>query len=304
MTGVTLRSGKPLPHLGYGTAIRHGKQIANTKAALTAGYRVVDTAGSTALHDQQADGADIMQCFRSDEHAPEMRNEDLFIQTKYVPPLYQGSRWYYNLEDPMDVQIFKTVLLSSGELDSDVIDALLLCAQPGDSSTLPGAALGFVAQIEEAWRAMEKLCTRGAVRYLGICGATVEMLEHLIEHADIKPCIVQNRFIGREFSDGGVRQLCIDHGIIYEVYGLFWESNMHLLDTRLVAEIAGRTSRSHHSVFISLVLATAAEEGLHMCILDGTRNPHHMAENLQAISFPSITAKDLERFRKELDSCS
>ncbi|KAI4869539.1 NADP-dependent oxidoreductase domain-containing protein [Hypoxylon rubiginosum] len=266
-----LLSGSPIPRIIYGTARREGKTLPNVLAALDTGYRAIDTATSRRFHHEAEDGQAITQYL--DANTMSVHRDDIFIQSKYATPTDQTNPWPYDIMDDTRSRVFKSVLRCASNLDIDVIDVYFLSAPTG---SLDGTL--------NAWHALESIANRGGIRYLGICNVRIARLRKLYEQAQVKPSFVQNWFRKVNGYDREVMGFCREHGLVYQIFGVFDGENIDLLDCEPVQRHARSNSITNHQALLQILLVMAAARGLHLCILDGTTSTYHMGDNLKAVS--------------------
>jgi diketogulonate reductase-like aldo/keto reductase len=143
---LSLRNGVVIPLLGFGTwQIKDGEEAyASTLAALTAGYRHIDTAA--AYRNESSIGRAI-----KDSGIP---RDQLFITTKLESHLKNYEQTFVEFEQ------------SRQRLGVDYIDLYLIHAPwPwSEWQTNPDYSQGNIA----AWKAMEKLYQEKKVRSIGV----------------------------------------------------------------------------------------------------------------------------------------
>lgn len=285
----TLRNGNPIPRIIYGTARRRGKAVPHVRTALELGYRAIDTASSRRFHHEAEDGRALRECLdaKSGEGGG-LEPVGIFVQSKFAAPPGHDEPLPYELMDDTTVRMLKSVLRSADDLGVDVLDAYFLHAPlPTSEGTV------------QAWRVLEQLVCRGAVRYLGIANVPLPRLGRLYDRAEVKPAFVQNWFRKATAYDRDVVMFCREHRITYQMFGVFDEANADLLDCEPVQRVARAASITNHQALLQLLLGTAAALGLHLCILDGTTSRDHMRENLFAVDHcGGLHKPDVERFRQ------
>ncbi|KAF2685924.1 Aldo/keto reductase [Lentithecium fluviatile CBS 122367] len=285
----TFLNGDAFPPLVYGSAIRERPKQANIRAAFRKGYRGLDTASSRGLHDEQQDGQALKDLLASRSNSLQLniKREDIWIQTKFSIALDQSDPWPYDPGDPIALQILKSIQRSLINLGVDVIDVYFLSSQ-----------LSTFEETLSAWEVMETLVQRGIVRYLGICHVNADLLRRLLGRVTTKPAFVQNEFVLDDGCDSHVRSICKAQGIAYQVFGLFWKHNSGLLSLAPVQQLARSFDFTAQVALLVLILASAADEGLRLSILDGTMDEHHMEMNLQCPkAFHSVQNPLIDQFR-------
>lgn len=271
-------NGEPRPKLIYGTAIRHEIHPA-TELALECGYRGIDTAGTSKYHNEHKDGQALRQCLMTSAR------ETLWVQTKYSPPLLQSDPWPYSPTDALRTQILKSYVRSMTALGVSCLDAYLL-----------HTPIYTIESTLKAWTTLEQIVQHGGTRYLGIANVELPVLQALMEQSQIRPSLVQNWFRKSKAYDRDVVLYCRDHGIQYQLFGLFDAENQWLLHCAPVTQLVESRHCSMQSALIQTMLEVATNIQLHLSILIGSTSTDHMKENLSAISSDHKTpAAELEQ---------
>jgi len=126
----------------------------------------------------------------------------------------------------------------------------------------------------EVWRAMESLYRSGKTRMIGISNITAPQLAQLCEQVNVKPMVVQNRCYAVLGWDKEVRQICRNHGIIYQGFSLL-TANGRVLGDPEVHAIAKRLGTAPAQVIFRFAMQ------INMLPLTGTTSRQHMEEDLQ-----------------------
>lgn len=192
---VTLSNGVIIPQLGLGTwQIKEGEDAYSaTLAALTAGYRHIDTAA--AYQNESSVGRAI-----KDSGIP---RAEIFITTKLQSHLKSYDQTFVEFES------------SRQKLGVDYIDLYLIHAPWPWSEwrTNPDYSQGNIA----AWKAMEKLYQEKKLRAIGVSNFEISHLEKILPHIDILPHVNQiPLWIGRPQIE--LRAFCASKGIAIEAY--------------------------------------------------------------------------------------
>ncbi len=153
---VTLNSGYEMPILGLGTYSLHGDTCKNAvKSALSAGYRLIDTAY------MYGNETEIGEAIR-ESNVP---REKIFVITK----IYPGTQ-FANPE--------KAIQEALDKLDIGYIDMMLL-HHPGANDV-------------KAYKAIEKFVGQGKIRSIGLSNWYIEEIDDFISKVNIKPALIQN----------------------------------------------------------------------------------------------------------------
>lgn len=154
MEYLTFNNGVQMPLVGFGTFLLGGETCKNAvKAALEAGYRMIDTA--EAYGNEKEVGEAILQSG--------IDRRELFLVTKV------NFKSYENAE--------QAVLQSLTNLQTDYIDLLLLHWP--------------FANYYAAWRTLEKLYAEGKVRAIGVSNFEPDQLLDLIAYNKVVPAVNQ-----------------------------------------------------------------------------------------------------------------
>jgi diketogulonate reductase-like aldo/keto reductase len=255
----------------YGTAWKKETTIPLVHQAISAGYRVFDTAAQPKHYREDLIG----EAFRDVYASGTVTREDLVIQTKFTPPGGQDlTNMPYDPNEPLDKQIHASLASSftnlrpRKEVDSaeeSYIDILLI------HSPLSTKELTYAA-----WKVLEQYVpTR--IRHLGISNVPLSTLEYLHTHANIKPAAVQNRFYDKTDYDASLRAFCNQYGIVYES---FWTltANPKLLKSEPVRKLATDAAVSPEVALYALVMSQG------IAVLNGTKQEQRMISDSKSIS--------------------
>ncbi|KAL1592043.1 Maturation and nuclear export of 40S ribosomal subunits interacting protein [Paraconiothyrium brasiliense] len=171
---------KGIPHLIYGTAFAFEKTTDLALAALTAGFRAVDTAGSTHAYREALVGDALATATSSGLVA----RGDLWVQTKFSPfrPGKDPQNYPYDVDADIKERVAQSIAASLKNLQTTYLDSLIMHAQcPTLEETL------------STYAAMEDYVP-DTVACLGVSNFDLETLRTVYNAAKVKPAIVQNRF--------------------------------------------------------------------------------------------------------------
>jgi diketogulonate reductase-like aldo/keto reductase len=121
---------------------------------------------------------------------------------------------------------------------------------------------------------------------VGISNVNALQLVELIERAEIKPMVVQNRCYASRGWDRQVRQICQAQRITYQGFSLL-TANPYVLRHPDVVSIAGRVG----ALTTQVVFRFAMQVG--MVPLTGTSSVQHMKEDLRVHGF-ELTPAEVE----------
>ena len=245
---LTLRNGVVIPLLGFGTwQIKDGEEAyASTLAALTAGYRHIDTAA--AYRNESSIGRAI-----KDSGIP---RDQLFITTKLESHLKNYEQTFVEFEQ------------SRQRLGVDYIDLYLIHAPwPwSEWQTNPDYSQGNIA----AWKAMEKLYQEKKVRSIGVSNFEISHLEKLFHGINLLPHVNQiPLWIGRPQKE--LRAFCIQKEIAIEAYSPLATGRIFKLD--LLHTLAKKYKKTPAQIAIRFTV------DLGTITLPKSTNPSRIIEN-------------------------
>src|SRR5580700_12280913 len=170
-TRIALNNGSgAIPALGFGTLIPDPVATKNaTKAALEAGFRLLDTAERYRTEKEVGDA--MQEVFKGGK----IKREDVFVVTKL---------WNTNHRPERVKPAFEASLK---KLDLDYIDLYLIhtpfAFQPGDTQD-PRDASGNVIYdkgitLLDTWGALQELVTEGKCKAIGLSDVSVEKVKEI-----------------------------------------------------------------------------------------------------------------------------
>ena len=178
MEYVTLNNGVEMPVLGLGTFRATGGDCARSvRAAIAAGYRLIDTAEAYGNEEEVGRGIREGGVSRS----------ELFLTTKVNFRSYERAR--------------ETVEASLRKLGTDYLDLVLLHWPFG--------------HYYAAWEALEALCEAGTIRAIGVSNFDADRLVDLVMNNKIRPAVNQIE-CHPFFQQEAAREICREYGITHE----------------------------------------------------------------------------------------
>ncbi len=209
MQRVTLNNGVEMPILGFGVyQIPDAKECEQSVYdALTAGYRLIDTAA--AYRNEEAVGRAIKRSG--------VPREDIFVTTKL---------W---IQDTGYERTKKAFEKSLAKLQLDYLDLYLIHQPFGD--------------VYGSWRAMEELYQEGKIRAIGVSNFQMDRLIDLIIHNEVTPAVNQietHPFCQQLESDQFMR----DNRVQIESWGPFAEGRNNLFQNDVLVSIAEKYNKS------------------------------------------------------------
>jgi diketogulonate reductase-like aldo/keto reductase len=208
---VTLNNGVTIPQVGLGVwQAREGAEVERAvRAALEAGYRLIDTA---AVYGNEAGVGRAIK-------ASGIPREQLFITTK----LWNAHHAYADA-----LRAFERSLRT---LDCGYVD-LYLIHWP----------LPMEDRFTEAWKALEELYRGGQVRAIGVSNFTPRHLDRLLEAAQVVPAVNQIE-LHPMLQQRATRDYCAQRGVKVESYSPLMQGG-EVLDHPVVVELAERHGRT------------------------------------------------------------
>ncbi|MBD7969417.1 aldo/keto reductase [Paenibacillus gallinarum] len=209
MQKVTLNNGVEMPILGFGVF-----QIADPKEceqsvydAITAGYRLIDTAASYG--NEESVGRAIKRSG--------VAREDLFITTKL---------W---VQDTGYERTKKAFEKSLERLQLDYLDLYLIHQPFGD--------------VYGSWRAMEELYREGKVRAIGVSNFQPDRLIDLIIHNDVSPAVnqVETHPFNQQMESAKFMK---ENNVQIQSWGPFAEGKNNLFQNEILLSIAEKYNKS------------------------------------------------------------
>ena len=249
------------PSFIYGTAWKKDATTELVTTAVTAGFKAIDTANQPKHYSEALVGEALAALA-----AHGIPRDSLFLQTKFTPLNGQGERAPYDPQVDPRTQVGQSFESSLKHLRTDRVDSYLLHG--------PYSFPGLGDEDWEVWGAIEELHRSGRAGMIGISNVNHLQLAALVEKANIKPMVVQNRCYANRGWDREVRGICRAHGIMYQGFSLL-TANVPVLRHPPVVSIARRLGVDT----IQVVFRFAMQMG--MVPLTGTTNEQHMKEDLQ-----------------------
>jgi len=255
-----------VPKFLYGTAWKEERTEALTTLALEAGFRGIDTANQRKHYFELGVAAAVSKALAQGLTT----RAELFLQTKFTFQGGQDERLPYDPHASIATQVEQSCSSSLEHFATDYLDSFLLHG--------PSSRGALNRDDIEAWRAIEALQQSGRARLVGVSNVTAAQLRELMGLASVKPRFVQNRCYARTGWDREVREVCREHGVIYQGFSLL-TANRSELSSATAKQLMARTGRS----LPELVFRFALELG--MLPLTGTSSAEHMRLDLGVLDF-------------------
>lgn len=263
-----------IPSFMYGTAWKETATAGLVLQAVEAGFKAIDTANQL-IHYQEAFVGDALKLLEQKG----IKRDTLFLQTKFTPTNGQDHRTPYDALADLTTQVNQSMHSSLLHLHTEYVDSYVLHG--------PYSRQGLGKSDMEVWTAMEELYRVGKTRMIGISNVSGEQLRQLCIKAKVKPMVVQNRCYAISRWDQEVRQICQDHGIIYQGFSLL-TANRGVMNDPATHAIAKRLGATVPQVIFRFALQIG------MLPLTGTTNEKHMKEDLLSDQF-ELTNKEIQQ---------
>lgn len=275
---VISNCGVRMPRIVYGTAWKKARTAVLVEQAIGLGFRGIDTACQPKHYDEAGVGAGVAASLNEG-----LTRADLYLQTKFTSLNGQDRRRIpYDPKAGLAEQVAQSFQASLANLRTTYLDGLVLHSPLADAK-----------QSLEVWRAMEAIVHAGGAKQIGISNCyNPAQLELLLQTAEVKPAVVQNRFHAQTGYDREIRAFCRGHGIFYQS---FWTltANPDLLAHGAVHSLAAKYSRTPAQILFRYL--TQVE----VIPLTGTTSAAHMREDLAIFEF-ELTGAECEAISRRL----
>mmetsp|Transcript_1740 Transcript_1740/g.2677 ORF Transcript_1740/g.2677 Transcript_1740/m.2677 type:complete len:396 (-) Transcript_1740:128-1315(-) len=306
---VKLSNGAEMPVIGLGTwKSPRGKTGDAVRAAIKAGYRMIDTANDYGNEDEVGDAIKDM----IDQGV--VKREELFIQCKlwntnhrkdHVKPDLMATLKDLKLDyvDSFAVH-WPQACPSTGEkpaLGADGIDP-----KPRDQPTMfPLEADGMYAcdyecHFMEAYHAIEDLVDEGLVRGAAISNFNARQVHEVLENCKKHPPVVLQNECHPYFQQKDIVDVCNNNGIVFQSYSPLGSGDrpwarkpgeVELLDDPRLQEIATAKGKSVAQV----VLRWHMERGI--TAVPKSITPSRIATNIDVFDF-TLSPEEVKLFDK------
>jgi diketogulonate reductase-like aldo/keto reductase len=278
-TKMALNSGSgAMPALGFGTLIPDPVTTRNaTKAALEAGFRVIDTA--ERYRTEKEVGEAMLDVFNGGK----IKREDVFVITKLWNTNHRPQRAKIACEGSLK------------KLQLDFVDLYLIhtpfAFQPGDEQD-PRDANGNViydqgVTLLDTWGAMEGLVNEGKCKAIGLSDVSLAQVQDIVKAARIKPAVVHVES-HPYLPEWDLLNYCKENGIVLQAFAaLGHSSEPSLLKDPVITAIAQRVKKTPAQV----LLAWAIQRGT--APLTTSKTPGRIQENFQVSALPEDAIREI-----------
>jgi diketogulonate reductase-like aldo/keto reductase len=278
-TKMPLNNGSgAIPALGFGTLIPDPVATRTaTKAALEAGFRLLDTAERYRTEKEVGDA--MQEVFQEGK----IKREDVFVITKL---------WNTNHRPERVKPAFEASLK---KLRLDFVDLYLIhtpfAFQPGDEQD-PRDGNGNViydkaVTLLDTWRALELLVDEGRCKSIGLSDVSLEQVKGIVDVARIKPAVVHVES-HPYLPEWDLVNYCKENGIVFQAFAaLGHNSKPSLLEDPVITAIAKRVNKTSAQV----LLAWAIQRGT--ALLTTSTTPSRIKENFDVSAIPDGAIQEI-----------
>jgi diketogulonate reductase-like aldo/keto reductase len=271
-TKIALNHGSgAIPALGFGTLIPDPVATRNaTKAALEAGFRLLDTA--ERYQNEKVVGDAMREVFTNGK----IKREDVFVVTKLWNTNHRPER------------VKPAVEASLKKLQLDFVDLYLIhtpfAFQPGDEQD-PRDANGNViydrgVTLLDTWKALEDLVNEGKCKAIGLSDVSLEQTQQIFEAGRIKPAVVHVES-HPYLPEWDLLNYCKKNGIVLQAFAaLGHSSEPKLVEDPVIVAISQRVNKTPAQV----LLAWAIQRGT--APLTTSKTPSRIQENFEVSALP------------------
>lgn len=278
-TKMTLNNGSgAIPALGFGTLIPDPVATKNaTKAALEAGFRVIDTA--ERYRTEREVGEAMQEVFKGGK----IKREDVFVITKLWNTNHRPER------------VKPACEASLKKLQLDFVDLYLIhtpfAFQPGDEQD-PRDTNGNViydqgVTLLDTWRALEGLVSEGKCKAIGLSDVSLVQIQDIVKAARIKPAVVHVES-HPYLPEWDLLNYCREQGIVLQAFAALGHSSQpNLLEDPVITAIAQRVKKTPAQV----LLAWAIQRGT--APLTTSKTPSRILENFDVSAIPENAVREI-----------
>jgi diketogulonate reductase-like aldo/keto reductase len=248
-----------------------------TKAALEAGFRLLDTA--ERYRTEKEVGEAMQEVFK----AGKIKREDVFVITKL---------WNTNHRPERVKPAFEASLK---KLQLDFVDLYLIhtpfAFQPGDEQD-PRDPKGDVlydrgVTLLQTWKALESLVDDGRCGAIGLSDVSLEQVQAIFDAAKIKPAVVHVES-HPYLPQWDLLNYCKEHGIVLQAFAALGHSSKpNLLEDPVILAIAKRVNKTPAQV----LLAWAIQRGT--ALLTTSKTPSRIQENFDVSAIPEDAVREI-----------
>jgi diketogulonate reductase-like aldo/keto reductase len=267
-----------MPALGFGTLIPDPVATRTaTKAALEAGFRLLDTA--ERYRTEKEVGEAMQEVFKEGK----VKRGDVFVITK----LWNNNHRPERVKPAFEASLHK--------LQLEFVDLYLIhtpfAFQPGDEQD-PRDTNGAViydkgVTLLDTWRALEALVDEGKCKAIGLSDVSLEQVKGIVDAARIKPAVVHVES-HPYLPEWDLLNYCKKNGIVLQAFAALGHSmEPRLLEDPVVTAIAKRVNKTPSQV----LLAWAIQRGT--ALLTTSKTPSRIKENFDVSAIPEDAMREI-----------
>ena len=265
MDCTILNNGVKMPMEGFGVfQVPDPKQCEQAVLdAISAGYRLIDTAASYGNEDSVGNAIKKSGACR----------EDLFITTK----LWVSDASYDKAKAAFETSLKKLAFESSlKKLGLEYLDLYLIHQPMGD--------------YYGAWRAMEELYKEGRIRAIGVCNFYPHVLADFCETVEVIPAVNQVE-LHPFFQQENALKLMKEYEVTPEAWGPFAEGKHGIFTDPVLTEIGAKYGKSAAQV----VLRWNVQRGV--VVIPKSVHRERMEQNMDIWNF-TLSDEDMSAISK------
>ncbi|KAF8384858.1 hypothetical protein PRIPAC_74000, partial [Pristionchus pacificus] len=253
----TFNDGNDIPKIGLGISriVDQDKLTSAVRAALTAGYRLFDTA--RIYKNEQMLGIALKTAMGE----LGLKREDIFITTK-VPTLNDDPAGGTEL----------SVKESLDKLQTDYLD-LVLVHYPRDRYTGNDDDERNGLNRKIVWQKLEEIQARGSIRSIGVSNYEVYHLVEMQEYAKVVPVLNQCEYHPYN-TEKLLRRYCGQKGIVFQAFSSLCWGNQEILNEHPVKAAAEKYGVTPQTILYSFAVSTGVG------IIPKSETPARIASNL------------------------
>jgi len=263
METISLNNGVEMPALGLGVFQTPPEETRDAvRAALSEGYRHIDTAAAYGNERQVGDAV----------HSSNLDRSEVFLETKIWISDYGYAETLHGFEK------------SAGKLGVEQIDLFIL------HQALPSA----FDRTLDAYRALEKLLTDGKVRAIGVSNFMPEHLDRLLASASVVPAVNQVE-LHPYFAQPDVQAADAEYGILTQAWspigGITSYRGAEGTRSTFDDPTIGGIGKEHDKTPAQIMLRWHLQHG--RSVIPKSTKPARIAENFDVFDF-DLTAEQLD----------
>jgi len=278
-TRIALNNGSgAIPALGFGTLIPDPIATRTaTRAALEAGFRVIDTA--ERYRTEREVGEAMQEVFGGGK----IKREDVFVITKLWNTNHRPER----VKPAFEASLRK---LQLGYVDLYLIHTPF-AFQPGDEQD-PRDANGNViydkgVKLLDTWKALEGLVDEGRCKAIGLSDIGLVQVKEVFDAARIKPAVVHVES-HPYLPQWDLLDYCRKNGVVLQAFAALGHSSRpNLLEDPVITAIARRVNKTPAQV----LLAWAIQRGT--ALLTTSKTPNRIKENFDVSTLPQDAMREI-----------